>query len=739
MAFIVMIGHFVLNEAGYNNSIEDVDSIYRLVNVKDNNYNIDYRLRDEIQNKIPGIKETCLLNHISTDVNYKGKVFQLNDVLIVDQDFFRLFGLTFLYGDGKNPMPTANDVVITESAAKRIFGKTDVVGEFIKVNHQFEVLVKAVVKDLPNNLSFNAELFASFENSPKQRLTYKQNCLTYNGKDDSQCNYPFNLFVKLDKTADVKNIDNQISAIHKLNEFRYPEKVNLVPMSSNYFNTGISDSDLLHGNVDLVEILSVIGIIILLLAVINFVNLTTASYKYRLTEISVKKCFGADRKRLILQLIAESYFTCLVSGILSLIIAEFLLPYFSIIVGKNIGLMIFKNIEYLFLFFVFLLVLGSFTGFVPSLVLSKISPVQLFRKNLFAKSKSKNPRGILTVFQFAVTIILISSLIIISNQINYVKHKDLGFNKENLIYLKVHYTMAESENILKSRLLQFHNVISICGSQGIPGEIHMWTGGFVSLPVDPGALKTFGFKIIKGRNLRPDDLNKACLINEAAYKKMQEGEFPENKVNGSEVVGVVSNFNYASMYNKTEPLALFYNTWGISHISIRYKGSTKEMINYIKEIWDEISPDYPLEFGFYNEYFASMYKKEENLATVVSLFSMLAVIISCMGIFGLSVFQAEQKIKEIGIRKVLGASVSSILKLLSFEFVKWVIIANIVAWPVSYYLMENWLQSFAYRINIGWLTFLFSGGIALLISVITVSFQAVKAAVANPVESLRYE
>jgi putative ABC transport system permease protein len=299
--------------------------------------------------------------------------------------------------------------------------------------------------------------------------------------------------------------------------------------------------------------------------------------------------------------------------------------------------------------------------------------------------------------------------------------------------------MANRVQIIADKLQQYHGTKSLTKTLGIPGQINMSCDGHEAMAIDSTTLKTFGFKIIKGRNLLPGDFNKACLINMASYKRFKEGDLHNYKVNGFDVVGVVSDFHYSSLYNQPGPLGLFYSGWGSDNITLRVSGPISEAVDYMKKTWQEICPEYPMEFGFYDEYFASMYKKEENLAAFISIFSILAIVISCMGIFGLSVFQSEQRIKEIGIRKVLGATTLEITLLLAKGFTKWVIFANVIAIPVTYYLLHFWLRGFAYRIELSWWIFAASGVITLLIASATISYQSIKTSLANPVEALRYE
>jgi putative ABC transport system permease protein len=739
IAFIILIGQFIYFELSYNEGFKDLDNMYRLVDNEGKNYNLDYRTKDLILEKIPGVKDACLLNRFGIDLNVNEKVFRIEDMLIVDNRFFNFFDLDFIYGNADDALTTIDGIVLTETTAKNIFGTSDVIGKGVQLNHQYNMIITGVVKDLLENLSFNAQIFVSSENTPEQRLVYKMTCVTYDGKDDSKCQYLFNIFVKLGKNSDIKTIEKQISNFNSLNKIYFSQDVSLTPFKSNYLDTEITDYDLKHGNVDLIKILTIIGGIILFLAVINFINLATAGYKYRLTEISVKKCFGAKRNNLISQLLTESLFTCFISGSLGIIIAELFLPYFNQFVDKSLTLRIFVDPVFLTLFISFLFMLGILTGFFPATILSKISPLLLIKLNSFIKRQGSGSRGILTTFQFAITIILISALIIINGQINFVKHKDIGFNTEHLLYLKIHYTLGDKVQVLRDKLSQFHSVKSLTASLGIPGEVNMRCDQHDAIVIDSSSLETFGFKIIKGRNLLPGDINKACLVNTEALKNFRDGDFHGHKVNGSEVVGVVSDFNYSSLYNKTGPLVLLFNNWGSSHITMRISRNIGETIEYINRTWKEVCGNYPLEFGFYDDHFASMYKKDENLASLVSLFSILAIAISCMGIFGLSVFQSEQKIKEIGIRKVLGASTLEVVYLLTRSFSKWVLYANVLAVPAAYYFLNEWLQNFAYRIEISWWMFVLSGGIALVIAMATVSYQAIKAATANPIESLRYE
>ncbi|HEX9652655.1 MAG TPA: ABC transporter permease [bacterium] len=739
IAFIILIGQFLYFEFSYNRFFKNIDHIYRLVDATENDYRVDYRVGDAIVENIPGVKNTGLMNDRQVEVNHGEQVFQFDHLLYVDIGFFEIFEFPFVHGDAGNALRTVEAVVLTESTARRLFGSDDPIGRELVFDHEYEMMVTGVVQDLPPNTSFRADLFVSAENTRQKRLPLSMSCLEYDGKDDSQCKYPFNIFVELHEQADIAAVALQIPALFNLEDYRFPDKVSLTSFKTNYFDTQYGDHDLAHGNLGLVKILSWIGLIVLALAVINYVNLTTAGYKYRLTEIGIKKCLGVNARILRTQLLTESFLFCLCAALLGITIAEAFLPHFNQFIGKPLQIEIFTDLRVTSMFAGFLLFLSLAAGFLPAVMLSRISPLQLFKFGPLAKSGASGYRSALSVFQFGVTIVLICCLLVMSKQIDYVKHKNTGFDTEQLLYLNIHPKMRDRLPALTDRLAQYHGLKSLTITNGIPGKININLDHFDAIVIDSNTVKTFGFEIVQGRNLLPGDLNQACLINAAALSKFANNDFLGQEVNSSAIVGVISDFHFASLHKKIAPLVLLYSDWGGQHLTMRISGPVDEAIAHITQSWKDLCADYPFDLQFYDETFAAMYRQEENLATLISIFSILAVVISCLGIFGLAVFQSQQRLKEIGIRKVLGATAAEIIAMLSGSFTKWVIAANLLAWPVAYFAATKWLQTFAYRIEIQWWMFAASGGLALAIALLTVSAQAIKAALANPVEALRYE
>ncbi len=739
IAFMLLIGLFLYFEHGYNRSFRNIDRIYRLVDVAENGYGIDYRVRDELAEKIPAVKNAGLMNDRSVEVNYGEQVFQFDHLLYVDVGFFEIFDFPFVNSDAQSALLSVEGVVLTESTARKLFGSDDAIGQKLVLDHEYEMKVTGIVQNLPPNTSFRADLFVSAENTRKKRLPLSMLCEEYDGKDDSKCKYPFNVFVELHEQADAAAVSKQIPALFNLDDYRFPNEVRLAPFKTNYFDTQFSDYTLPHGNAGLVKTLALIGLFILVLAVINYANLTTAGYKYRLTEIGVKKCLGVGRRALTAQFLVESLLFAFCAALLGIVLAEIFLPYFNQYVDKPLQIEFFADARFslLFLAFIFLLSLG--TGFLPALLLSKISPLALFRYSPFSKGSSSRYRSVLSVFQFSTAIVLICFLLIMSGQIDYAKHKDPGFTSEQLLYLNIHPKMRDKLPALTDKLRQYHGLKSLTITNGIPGKININLDQFDTIVIDSSTVKTFGFQLVQGRAPLPSDLNKGCLINSTALAKFENGDFRGHEINSSEIIGVISDFQFAPIYKKIAPLALLYSDWGGHHLTMRIAGPVDEAVSYIRKAWAEISPDFPFDLQFYDDAFAAMYRQEENLARLISIFAVLAVVISCMGIFGLAVFQSEQRVKEIGVRKVLGATAAEIIAMLTKNFTKWVLVANVVAWPAAYFIASKWLENFAYRIEMQWWMFALAGGVALLIALATVSTQAIKAALANPIEALRYE
>lgn len=743
IAIIILIGQFLYFEFSYDRFHPKIDLIYRLVDTADNSYEIDYRVRDRILENIPQVENACLYNVFSVEANVDDRVFELEHMLFVDPSFFEVFHFPFVYGDAHTSLASLDSVILTESVARRLFGSEDPIGKPVLLEHEDKMFISGVVKDFPLNSSFRADLFASSENTRAKRLKYRLNCRYYDGKDDSQCRYPYGIFLELSQNSDIPKVEEQICGLFTGNDYRFPNTLALISFKRSYLHNRFSGSMLTHGNLGLLKILGGIGLLVLILAVVNYINLSTAAYKYRIREIGIKKCVGVHRRSLIFQFLGESLIVCFIAAMLGLIIARAFLPFFNQFVEKPQQIEIFTNPRLFIMFILFILFLGTTSGVYPAFMLSGISPIQLLRTGGGHGSGRSGTalRNVLNVFQFAVTICLIIGLTVMAKQIRYVKHKDLGFDTESLITLKLHHKMGGATNALMDKLRQYPGISKMCLSNGVPGKINVTLGGFRSIIVDEKFLDTYGLKVIDGRSLLPGDVGKACLVNRAGLKEFENNDFRGNEVNDVEVVGVVSDFHFSSFHQDIGPLALMHygTNWGSSHVSFRLSGSIREGLEFIRAAWMEVCPDFPYEYHFVDEWFDALYRKEENLAKLVFIFAVLAIVISCLGLFGLALFSAEQRTKEIGIRKVLGSSVREIVVLLTKSSLKWAVLSNLIAWPVSWFVMSKWLANFAYRTEISWWVYVVAGGGVLLIAIFTVSWQTFRAAFSDPVDALRYE
>ena len=741
IAIIILIGQFLYFEFSYDKFHPKLDQIYHVADKEENSYRVDYRIKDRILENIPQVNNACLYRPYATELNAREHVFEFEHVLLVDPAFFEIFHFPFVQGNGRAGLANLNSIILTESASQRIFGSEDPIGQMLVLNHKDEMFVSGIIADFPPNSSFQADLIASAENTKHKRLSYGMDCLTYDGVDDSQCRYPYGIFLELSSQADPASVEKQINSLFTGEDYRYPNTLTLTPFKHSYLHNQYRASRLSHGNLGLLQILSLIGLLVLVLAIMNYINLTTAAYNYRIKEIGVKKCLGVNRRPLIFQFMGESLIVCLFAAGLGLILAKLFLPFFNQFVDMPLHIQVFTNANLFIMFVLFIVCLGALAGIYPAFILSGILPIQLLRSGAASGRARSTLRNILNVFQFAVTICLMIGLMIMLKQIHFVKHKDLGFDTDRLVNLKLHHKMGGLALSLQKKLQQYPGITDITLTSGIPGKISMTMGGFKSIIIDDQFLNTFGLKIIQGRNLLPGDINKACLVNEAGLQKFENRDFRGQKANTCEVVGVVSDFHYTSLHQEIGPLALFAydEAWGRSHLSFKLSGSMQEGIEFIKNAWMTTCPDFLFEFHFYDEWFDVLYRKEENLAKMISIFSILAIVISCLGLFGLALFNAEQRTKEIGIRKVLGSSIREIVLLLTKTALKWALIANLIAWPLAWWVMSKWLENFAYRTVISWWVFAAASGSVLLLAVLTISWQTVRAALADPVEALRYE
>jgi putative ABC transport system permease protein len=608
--------------------------------------------------------------------------------------------------------------------------------------------VTGVIKDFPDNSSIRANIMVNMEN---RNFKFTFSCTNYD--DSSTHRYLFNIYLSLKEKSDPHQLEQKINN-HAETIQPYIKKIGLLALRDTYLRDNTVGSSTKKGNPELLQLFTAIALVVLLLAIINYINLSIARHIKRNKETGIRKTIGAGNKDIVFLFLAESVIVSTVAFVVALIIAELSIPFFENIVDSKLTIIPLFVFPGNIILFASILFIGVISGIFPAFLFSSFDPIRILSGRMIASGRKNYFRNVLTVFQFTVSIALIFCIIVIQKQIGYVKHNNLGFEKEQLLQLKLPFSDSKDAEILINKLREYASIKYITTSNGVPGDVHFSMGSGIKdkdkhlfcIPADSNFLKTFKIQLVKGRELLPGEYGETCMINETAYKyfgwdNLENKYYNNGRKGGFKVIGVVKDFHIASLHQTIEPTCImFASEYSHSNISLKIEGGTiAQTMVYIQKEWKKIFPDYPIDYQFFDEWFNQMYAKDERFANAISLFGFLAISISCLGILGLAIFSSERRTKEIGIRKVHGATVNDLMILLNKDFIKWIVLAFIIACPIGWYAMNKWLEDFAYRIEITWWMFILSGGIALLIALATVSFQAIKAATANPVESLRYE
>jgi putative ABC transport system permease protein len=695
------------------------------------------------------------------------------NVVHADSTLFNVFTLPAVSGDTKTALNEPNTVVLTESAAKKYFGSTDVVGKTIETNENTGTLYKvtAVIKDIPHNSHFNFDFIFSMDNVEYGFGNY----LSHN----------FQTYILLKKGIDPKEFENnfkqvidkyifpqakQFMQIASMNDFEKAGNklvYRLMPLTDIHLKSDRSPELGVNGNIQYVYIFSAVALFILLLACINFMNLSTAHSSGRAREVGIRKVLGTERKTLIRQFITESTLMAVISLVVALLIAVSVLPLFNDIAAKSLSL----NLLFSYKFLPFLLLLplatGLLAGSYPAFFLSSFQPITVLKGKINTSFKKSNLRSSLVVFQFTTSIILIIGTIIVYKQLNYIQTKNLGFKKDQVLIVNGTNALQNSAEVFKNEVGKMSGVKSASFAGYLPvsnsarssntfsseAVMDSKTGfNIQTWRIDYDYINTMGMEISKGRNFSRDfgSDSTAVLINEATVpilgyddpvgkKLYASASTGNNQTIAYTIIGVVKNFNFESVHQYIGPLCMLL---GNSNNAVAFKVTAADITGLIKNVeskWKTMAPSMPFSYRFLDESFNEMYRAEERVGKVAIVFAVLAIVIACLGLFGLATYMAEQRTKEMGIRKVLGATTESLIQLLSKDFLRLVLIALVVAIPLAWYFMHNWLKDFAYRINIPWWVFGVAGFAAMLIALLTVSYQSIKAALMNPVKSLKSE
>ncbi|NEU08562.1 FtsX-like permease family protein [Flavihumibacter sp. R14] len=756
----LMIFLFVQNEFSYDNFHENGNNIYRVMRVAERNGNretIPYLsppYATAIKNDYPdAVKTAVRVMPAGGLVSYENVAFNEKEIYFTDADFFSLFDFKLTAGDKKTVLQNPGSVVLTETAAKKYFGKQDPIGKVLILDKELQLKVTGVAKDIPTNSHLNFDLvvpISNYSNSDWFREWNNNNLFTY---------------VQLNPKTDVDKLTGSFTAfMDKYVNEETGEKtgLDLSRLEDIYFESAGPWDQVKHGNLNVVYIFMSIAFLILFIACINFMNLSTARATERSKEVGLRKVLGAVRRQLVFQFIGESILLAAISCLLALGLLQFFMPAFNSLLGYELQ-GYWKNPNLYVFIAVIIVVIGLLAGSYPAFLLSSFSPVESLKGKLRLGTGGAFFRKVLVVFQFSCTVLLIIGMMIIGSQMNYVRTKNLGFDKERSVVVKLdNNEIWTGMNRFKQQLQNNPSIENVSLMSGAPGGFHdSFTFQVEGMPGDDlqfrtvfadfEYVRTLGLKILAGRDFSPafpTDSGQAVLINRAAAVKL--GVTPEkapgmrlrNTMRDSvsrTVVGVVENFHFLSLRETIEPMVISGSMDRRVAVIKLKNGDPGQAINAIKKAYTGIAPVYPFEFEFLDQQFDHQYQTDQRQQYILSGFSAIAIFIACLGLFGLASYTAVRRTKEIGVRKVLGSSTQNIVILLSKDLLKPVLLGTLIAIPLGYAAMYQWLQSFAYRTSLHWWVFAVAAITAVLIALITVSFQAVKAATANPVKSLRTE
>jgi len=711
-----------------------------------------------MQRDFPEVQSAVRVRYESFLVRKGNDKFQEKNSIMADSSLFRVFDFPLIYGDKKTALKEPMSIVLSQTAAKKYFGNKNPVGQTVILTGQnINATITGVMKDIPENSQIKADLILSFSS---EKQVYGQS------NDSSWANFYLYTYLLLKPHADYKKLAAKLPAFidrhtgKKLKEAQMSFTLFLEPLRDVYLYSTRDGSK--SGNIYNVYIFSIIAIVILLIACINFINLTTARSAERAKEVGIRKVVGADRFQLAKQFIGESVLISLISFIISVILCSLLLPAFNQLAGKQVSSPFFYHPLYILSLFFVAIGIGVIAGFYPAIVLSSYKPVSVLKGRFATGTRGILLRKALVIFQFTISIILITGTLIVYNQLHFMRSRDLGFSKDQMMIIDTNGD--KNKDAFKQSLSTIQNVRSTTFSSGIPGggvntaysKVENNTGEMQTSDldiyfVDFNFLKQYQIRVIAGRGFSPDyggDTTHAMVINESACRLLGFNS-PQQAIGKNfdqwgrqgTIIGVVKDFHYQALQEPIKALSMRIDS-SDNYQFLSIKVATKNLPSTIKAIeakWNELIPNRPFDYSFLDESFDKQYRAEDRFGKLFFNFAILAIFISCLGLLGLASYSTLQRTKEISVRKVLGASVSGVTTLLTKDFIRLVLIGLIIASPIAWFIMHKWLQGFAYRISIGWGTFVIAGMISVLIAIITVSFQAIKAAIANPVKSLRTE
>ncbi len=778
MATCLLILLYVNHELSYDNYNVDAYRIYRIgFNGRwgGRDFNICVApapMADVVLETYPEIEEAVRFRFQgSFIVQYGDNSFKEDRIIFTDASFFNLFTIPLLKGDPQTALKEPHTLVMSRKTAEKYFRDEDPIGKTLKLDNRTDYKVTGVFEEIPDNSHFHYDILLSMEShaDSKNKFWLSMNYQTY---------------IRLHKEADYKALERKFdelvekyvgpqmaafigTSLEKLaEEGETVAEYFLQPLRSIHLHSDLLGELEATSDVKYVYIFTAIAVFIILIACINFMNLSTARSAGRAKEVGIRKVLGSFRKQLIGQFLTESIFLSVLSMIVALVLVRLTLSPFNRLSGKILGMDDLGQISMIFIVLAITIITGFLAGGYPAFFISAFRPVNVLKGQMRTGLKAGRFRSVLVVFQFTASIILIIGTFIVYNQLHYIQNKKLGYNKEQVLILNDTYLLRKQAETFKNEMVAYPDIVSATATNYLPitpsnrnntavfpdGERDSRRASSMqNWIVDHDYIETMGMKIVEGRDFSREYSTDAdaAIINQALVKHFGWEDPLVHKVGrvtsmqGAfklyQVIGVVEDFHYETLRENIGPLVMFLGNNTV-RISFRVKtDNIAKTIGLLEKKWKEFLPNSPFDYTFMDERFAAMYQAEQRVGKIFAVFATLAVFIGCLGLFGLAAFTAEQRTKEIGIRKVLGATAPGIVRLLMKEFVILIAIANVIAWPVAYFVMKDWLKDFAYRISMGAWIFIVAGVLTLFIAMLTVIYQAMRAAFMNPIDSLRYE
>lgn len=741
LTFIILLSNYIKHEYAVDQFHENKDRIYRLYH-EGGGCHFAYKVGKDLKNMYPEIKNFTAVYEQENIMKWKNRQIQFNH-LLVDSSFFNMFSFKLIQGNKSEVLKSKNSIVISKTFARKMFHDQSPLGEEVVFSDK-KFIVTGIMEDFPDNTHFkkpdgliNFTVLADIRNYPQLLTTYENNS--------------FGIYFLVKENADIQSKTSQVLDYLKNNHWMYKQGrtkiVAFEPLKDIYF----SDAEMpgvKRNSKTLLHVLTAIVILILILAIINYTNLTITQSTTHEKEMAIRKILGSSKGRIIWYFISESVFICFIGTIIAIILSILVQPLFNNLLDTNLDIIQSFSLSTIFFMLLLLFIVGIISGIFPALVITRVNPVNIIKGAFKINTSYLFPKGLLS-FQYCVVIVLLISTWLISKQTHFMQNKDIGFTKENIVWFKNHISI-EHRNAFRNELKNIAGVNNVAFVRGSPldggnNNSYVYNGrpvSFQTFHFDSAFIKMMDIKIIPTGVAYSEN---GVYLNETAVKKLELGDQPNNFKfydRTLPILGITEDFNFNSLHEKIGPAIIRqmspnHGAWAV-FVKIA-PHNTLQILQKIKKQYKHFSYGKPVEINFVDTTVNSWYKKEANNSKIIAYFTFLTIIISVMGIFAMSLFYAQEHTKEIGIRKVNGARISEILTMLNIDFIKWIIIAFIIACPIAWYAMTKWLENFAYKTEISWWMFALAGIIALVIAMVTVSWQSWRAARRNPVEALRYE